>query len=125
MAAYRNGATSLYPRATTRWIGRGTQNNLGTALRALAGRSDGPQTAAFLDQAVAAYRSALEVRSREQTPQEWASTQTNLGNALRDLAGRSVGPKAAAYLEQSVGAFRSALPESEPKPTFLPNGFER
>jgi hypothetical protein len=37
-----------------------------------------------LAQAVAAYRSALEVYTREQLPQNWAMTQTNLGNAFHD-----------------------------------------
>ena len=56
-----------------------------------------------------AYRNALEVRTREQLPQDWAMTQNNLGNALWTLAGRSERPQAAAYLEQAVGAYRSAL----------------
>src|SRR6516165_2926983 len=42
-------------------------------------------------QAVSAYRSALEVRTREQLPQHWATTQNNLGIALRDEAARTEG----------------------------------
>ena len=38
-----------------------TQNNLGNALSDLAERSEGPQAAAYLEQAVAAYRGALQV----------------------------------------------------------------
>jgi tetratricopeptide (TPR) repeat protein len=86
-----------------------TQMNLGNALDDLAGRSEGPQAAAYLAQSVAAYRSALQVYTREQLPQDWAATQDSLGIALDDLAGRSEGPQAAAYLEESVAAFRSAL----------------
>jgi tetratricopeptide (TPR) repeat protein len=86
-----------------------TQNNLGNALDDLAGRSEGPQAAAYLEQSVAAFRSALQVYTREQLAQDWAMTQNNLGGALGDLAGRTEGPRAAAYLEQAVAAIRSAL----------------
>jgi hypothetical protein len=37
-----------------------TQNNLGVALRALAGRRDGPRAPVYLEQSVAAFRSALQ-----------------------------------------------------------------
>ena len=43
--------------------------------------------AQYLQQAVDAYRSALQVWTREQLPQDWAVTQNNLGAALQDLAG--------------------------------------
>ena len=42
-----------------------TQNNLGTALGTLGEREDGTQR---LEEAVAAYRAALEVRTRERVP---------------------------------------------------------
>jgi tetratricopeptide (TPR) repeat protein len=58
---------------------------------------------------VAAFRSALEVRTRAQLPQDWAETQDNLGNALSKLAHRSEGAQAETYLEQAVAAYRSAL----------------
>ena len=37
---------------------------------------------ARLEEAVAAYRAALEERTRERVPLRWAATQNNLGNAL-------------------------------------------
>ena len=56
-----------------------TQNNLGNALSALGERESGT---ARLEEAVAAYRAALEERTRERVPLDWAMTQNNLGNAL-------------------------------------------
>ena len=58
-----------------------TQNNLGTALRALGERESGT---ARLEEAVAAYREALKERTRERVPLEWAGTQNNLGTALSE-----------------------------------------
>jgi len=58
---------------------------------------------------VTAYRSALEVRTREQLPQDWAMTQDNLGNALRHQADRTEGQKGAELLAQAVAAYQSAL----------------
>ena len=46
-----------------------TQNNLGDALGDLAGRSEGPRAAELWQEAVDAYRLALEVHTREQLPQ--------------------------------------------------------
>ena len=37
---------------------------------------------ARLEEAVAAYRAALEERTRERVPLDWAGTQNNLGSAL-------------------------------------------
>ena len=55
-----------------------TQNNLGNALATLGERESGT---ARLEEAVDAYRDALEGRTRERVPLEWATTQNNLGNA--------------------------------------------
>ena len=41
-----------------------------------------------LEQAVAAYRAALEEWTRERVPLDWAATQTNLGTALASLGER-------------------------------------
>ena len=46
-----------------------TQNNLGVALSALAGLSARAEAARLLGEAVAAYRAALTVRTRDQFPQ--------------------------------------------------------
>jgi Tetratricopeptide repeat len=78
-----------------------TQNSLGNALRALGERGDN----AALPQAVATYRAALEERTRDRTPLQWAITQNSLGNALRALGER--GDDAA--LPQAVAAYRAAL----------------
>ena len=56
-----------------------TQMNLGAALTTLGQRESGT---ARLEQAVAAYHAALEERTRERVPLDWAMTQMNLGNAL-------------------------------------------
>jgi hypothetical protein len=56
-----------------------TQDNLGNALQTLGERESGT---ARLEEAVAAYRAALEERRRDQVPLDWAGTQKNLGTAL-------------------------------------------
>ncbi len=55
-----------------------TQNNLGNVLSTLGERESGT---ARLEQAVAAYRAALEEWTRERVPLGWATTQNNLGEA--------------------------------------------
>jgi tetratricopeptide (TPR) repeat protein len=80
-----------------------TQNNLGTALSTLGERESGT---ARLEEAVAAYRAALEERTRARVPLDWAMTQNNLGTALRALGGRESGT---ARLEEAVVAYRDAL----------------
>ena len=59
--------------------GRRRRTNLGNALKTLGERESGT---ARLEEAVAAYRAALEEWTRERVPLEWATTQNNLGNAL-------------------------------------------
>ena len=61
-----------------------------------------------LEEAVAAYRAALEEYTREGSPADWAMTQNNLGNALRSLGERESGTE---RLEEAVGAYRAALGE--------------
>ena len=82
-----------------------TQNNLGNALETLGERESGT---ARLEQAVAAYRDALQERTRERVPLDWAMTQNNLGTALRTLGERESGT---ARLEEAVTAYRDALKE--------------
>ena len=65
-----------------------TQNNLGIALWTLGERESGT---ARLEEAVAAYRAALEEWTRERVPLDWAKTQNNLGNALRGSASGRAG----------------------------------
>jgi tetratricopeptide (TPR) repeat protein len=58
---------------------------------------------------LAAFRSALQVRTRDRLPQDWAATENNLGVALAVLGKMSKGPQATGYLEEAVGTFRNAL----------------
>jgi tetratricopeptide (TPR) repeat protein len=94
---------------TCRRTGPMTQNNLGNALRDQASRTQGTEGTALLAQAVLAYRSALEVRTKKDLPQDWAMTQNNLGIALSDQASRTQGTEGTALLAQAVLAYRSAL----------------
>ncbi len=73
--------------------------------RALGGRESGT---ARLNEAVAAYRAALEEFTRARVPLQWAMTQNNLGNALSTLGERESGT---ARLEEAVPAFRATLQE--------------
>ena len=59
-----------------------------------------------LEQAMVAYRSALEVRTRERMPLDWAGTQYNLANALQTLGDQE---NAREYLEQTLVAYQAAL----------------
>ena len=62
------------------------QDNLGKAFYELGHRnSDKEEGCKLLEDAVTAYRSALEVRTKADLPQDWASTQSNLAKALRTL----------------------------------------
>jgi tetratricopeptide (TPR) repeat protein len=81
-------------------------DNLGTALSSLGDRESGT---ARLEEAVAAYRRALEERTRERVPLDWATTQNNLGLALWRLGQRE---SRTARLEEAVSAFRGALEET-------------
>jgi tetratricopeptide (TPR) repeat protein len=62
-----------------------TQNNLGNALSSLGERESGTVR---LEQAVRAYRAALQEWTRERVPLDWAMTQNNLGTALSILGER-------------------------------------
>jgi tetratricopeptide (TPR) repeat protein len=62
-----------------------------------------------LKKAVSAYKSALEVRTRKDLPQDWAMTQNNLGNVLQTLGKRLEGAEGSKKLEEAVSAYKSAL----------------
>ena len=64
-----------------------TQNNLVTCWNAWRAR----ERDARLEEAVAAYRAALEEWTRKLVPLDWARAQNNLGYALAKLANRIVG----------------------------------
>jgi tetratricopeptide (TPR) repeat protein len=78
---------------------------LGNALQTVGARESG---SARLEEAVTAFRAALEEYARDRVPPDWAMTQMNLGNALVCLGKRESGT---ATLEEAVTAFRAALEE--------------
>ena len=85
---------------------RGTAlNALGMALNTLGQRESGT---ARLEEAVTAYRAALEEWTRDRVPLDWAGVQMNLGNTLLALGEREPGT---ARLEDAVTADRAALEE--------------
>ena len=53
------------------------------------GSASGRAAPSGLQEAVDAYRAALQERTRERVPLDWATTQNNLGNALFSLAVRT------------------------------------
>src|SRR5260370_41808009 len=82
------------------------QMNLGNALWTLGERESGTTR---VEEAVAAYRAALEEMTRDRVPLQWAMTQMNLGTALRTLGERESGT---ARLEEAVAACGAALQET-------------
>jgi len=86
-----------------------TQNNLGTTLSELAGRKEGQVKQDLLDQAVRAFKLALDIRTRSALPQQWATTQHNLGAALIEQGIRTGGAEGQQLLRQAVAAYRAAL----------------
>ena len=62
----------------------------------------------MLEEAVLAFRAALEELTRERVPTNWAQTLNNLGSALVTLGEREGN---AARLEEAVQAYRDALQE--------------
>jgi exonuclease VII small subunit len=104
VAAIALGRELVTPAASKNEQGA-AHNNLGNALATPGERESGR---ARLEEAVAAYRAALEEYAREQVPLDWAVTQNNLGNALAALGERESGT---ARLEEAVQAYRAALEE--------------
>jgi tetratricopeptide (TPR) repeat protein len=81
------------------------RNNLGIALATLGKRESGMVR---LEEAVAAYRAALEEWTLERVPLNWSGIQNNLGLVLFTLGEREGGT---ARLEEAVSAYRAALEE--------------
>ena len=59
-----------------------------------------------LEEAVAVYKAALEERTRERVPLDWAMTQNNLGTALTALGERESGTQ---RLEEAVAAYKTSI----------------
>jgi tetratricopeptide (TPR) repeat protein len=94
-----------------------TQNNLGIALKTLGeweGKTLGEWESgtARLEEAVAAYRAALEEYTPDAAPLQRAQTQMNFGNALLTLGQREDGT---ARLDEAVAVYRKAL-DLDPAP---------
>jgi tetratricopeptide (TPR) repeat protein len=85
------------------------QYKVGDELRWLGSRGDGEKGGKQLEEAVAAYRSALEVYTKNDLPQKWAMTEDNLGITLEALGNRIDGEEGRKRLEEAVAAYRSAL----------------
>jgi len=76
--------------------------NLGTALQTLGERESGT---ARLEEAVTAYRAALEERTRDRVPLEWAMTQANLAHLERAVFDKTGEAK---HLERAEAHARAA-----------------
>src|SRR6056297_999854 len=98
-------ARSVLTRASTADERGLALNDLGVSLQTLGDRESGTER---LEEAVTAYRAALEESTRDRVPLEWARTQMNLGTALQTLGERESGT---ARLEEAVTAYRAALEE--------------
>jgi hypothetical protein len=81
-----------------------TQMNMGLALERLGERESGR---AHLEQAVEAFRLALQENTRERVPLDWAETQFNLGLALVALEARS---PSADTTREALTCFQQAEP---------------
>ncbi|MGE0664479.1 MAG: hypothetical protein AB7H66_17745 [Hyphomonadaceae bacterium] len=101
VAVYRDLVLPLTPRDSNAYAWGATQDSLGSALSVLGERGDDEA----LSQAVTAYRSALEVRTRTGDPFGWAQTQVNLATTL--VRRTEMGDSAAA--REAVAALRGAL----------------
>ena len=84
-------------------------NDLSNALQALGERESGT---ARLEEAVAAFRAALDERTRERLPLDWATTTGNLGVAMVTIAERTgdlaVAETAQAEIETAHAAMEAA-----------------
>lgn len=89
-----------------------TQNYLGIALQVLAGWEARPgykfehNPEQLNKEAVAAYREALKVWTRESAPMEWAAMQHNLGNILQALGSKESGTT---RFKEAAVAYRAVL----------------
>ncbi len=81
------------------------QINHGFALTPLGEREN---RSTRLEEAVFAYRAALEERTRDRAPLDWALTEINLGCALLRLGERE---GSTARLKEAVVAYKAALAE--------------
>ncbi|MBV8419827.1 MAG: tetratricopeptide repeat protein, partial [Hyphomicrobiales bacterium] len=83
-----------------------SMNNLGNALRVLGEREAGAEGSKRLEEAIAAYRQALEENTRQRVPLEWGRSMNNLGNALGTLGSREAGAEGSKRLEEAIAVLR-------------------
>ncbi|MEL6914801.1 MAG: hypothetical protein AAFP13_09890 [Pseudomonadota bacterium] len=95
--------------APTPYLRAMAQNDAAVALQNQGIRTEGAGGAALLAEAVATFDTALEVRTRQDHPVEWATTQNNKGIALQEQAIRTEGARGADLLAQAVAAYGAAL----------------
>jgi tetratricopeptide (TPR) repeat protein len=89
---------------------RGTAlNDIGVSLNILGPRQAGAAGLATMQDAVDAFTRALETRTKDAMPVDWATTQNNLGNTLMNIGIRKSGEEAVDFLERSVQAYEHAL----------------
>ena len=81
-----------------------TQNNLGNTLRILGERES---RTGLLEEAVAAYRAALEEYTPERVPLDWAGSFGNQGVAMMLIADRTDGRRACG--DRGVGRSRPPM----------------
>lgn len=89
------------------------RDKLGIALLIQGRRASGADGRRLLDEAAAAFRSALSV---DDEPESWAATQNNLGNVLTAQGERSRGSERVRMYKEAITAFKNALtayPRSE------------
>jgi tetratricopeptide (TPR) repeat protein len=96
---------SVPPRSSSPREWAMAQMNLGVALQTLGERESGT---ARLQEAMAAYREALQENKRESVPLLWAMTKMSLGTALFRLGERE---SSAVRIGEAIAAYREALLE--------------
>jgi tetratricopeptide (TPR) repeat protein len=86
-----------------------TQKNLGDALIEQGKHAIGGDSQGLFGEAVTAYREALKLESRQESPQAWAEIQFGLGTALEQQGLRLGGEEEKKLLAEAVDAFNEAL----------------
>jgi tetratricopeptide (TPR) repeat protein len=112
IAAFQE-ALNVFSRAEVPQYWAHSQMNLGNALVAKAGvAASEKEVASLLQQAIAAYTSALEVQTQAELPQDWARTQMDFGTALEQQGERLAAQQkdlANTLFAQAIAAYRNAL----------------
>lgn len=113
-----NAALEFYNRNEHPMEWAAAQNNLAIAI-AIAiedqgNRTDGEQGTDLLAQAVTAFNAALELRTREGFPVQWAMTQQNIAIAEQARAGHDTCTNPRPHLTAALEAVENALTIFDP-----------